>query len=390
MNHGFYFDNAATTRLHPAALEAMMPYFADAYANPSSIYRPAQQVRRAIDEARKTVAEAIHAKPEEIFFTSGGTEADNWALKGMVKQGGHLITTSIEHHGIFHVAEFLKATQGAEVTYLPVDDTGMVNPAGLEKAIRPDTSLVSIMLANNEVGSIQPIRQLAAIAHAKGVPFHTDAVQAVGHIPVYVDELGVDMLSLSSHKFNGPKGTGALYVKKGTKLTPSLHGGAQERNRRAGTENVAGIIGMARALEISMQEMPKESSRITELRNRLIDEITSTIPHSYLNGPQDNRLPGNVNISFRFIEGEAILIHLDMHGFQASTGSACSSLSLSPSHVLMAMNRGHELTNGAIRFSLGIDNTASHITSLVATLQSSVAKIRSLSPLYDDYLKTQK
>ncbi|MCL2840576.1 MAG: IscS subfamily cysteine desulfurase [Defluviitaleaceae bacterium] len=385
-----YLDNAATTPLHPKALEAMMPYLTEHFANPSSVYSPARKVRAAIDEARQTIATAINAEPSEIFFTSGGTEADNWAIKGLwsSEKGGHIITTQIEHHGILNVFEYLKK-QGFEVTYLPVDIEGLVNPQDLENAIKPDTRLISIIFANNEVGSIQPMKALSDIARKHKIPLHTDAVQAVGNIPVDVHALGVDMLSLSAHKFQGPKGVGALYVKKGTRLAAIFHGGAQEKNRRAGTENAVGIIGMGAALKLSIEAMPKETKRISEIRDKLIHEILTKIPHTKLNGTTgDKRLPGNVNISFSFIEGESLLLHLDMNECYASTGSACSSGALEPSHVLMAMGIGHELSNGALRFSLGHGNTEEDITKLMAILQPAVEKLRSLSPLYDDFLRS--
>jgi len=384
-----YLDNAATTSLHPDALKAMMPYLTENYYNPSSVYRPAQKVRSAIDDARRNIATLIGASAEEIFFTAGGTEADNWAIKGVIEASrpkGHIITSSIEHHGIFHVCRYLEQ-EGYEVTYLPVDGNGFVSPQSVEEAIRPETCLVTLMLANNEVGAIQPIAEISKITQAHSIPLHTDAVQAVGHIPVNVDSLGVDMLSLSAHKFHGPKGIGSLYVRKGTKISQLFHGGAQERNRRAGTENVPGIIGMSAALTIISAEMTEESERLTKLRDKLVDGILTKIPHTQLNGSLQNRLPSNVNVSFRFIEGEALLLHLDMHGFQASTGSACSALSLEPSHVLMSMGLSHEQANGAVRFSLGRETTDADIVKLLETLSKSVEKIRELSPLYDDFLK---
>lgn len=388
-----YLDNAATTSLHPNVLKAMMPYLTDSYANPSSVYRPAQKVRSAIDEARSNIAKVLSASPGEIYFTAGGTESDNWAIKGIIeslsKPKGHIITSSIEHHGIFHVCEYLKK-QGHEITYLPVDSGGFVSPESVAAAIRPDTALVSIMLANNEVGTIQPIAEISKITRKHSIPLHTDAVQAVGHIPVNVDELDVDLLSLSAHKFHGPKGIGALYIRKGTKISPLFHGGAQERSRRAGTENVPGIIGMGAALMLVSEEMETEAVRLTALRDKLIDGILTKIPHTRLNGAMQNRLPGNANISFDFIEGESLLLHLDMHGCQASTGSACSAISLEPSHVLMAMGLSHEHTNGAVRFTLGRDNTDDDIVKVLEILRTSVEKIRAMSPLYDDFLKGQK
>ena len=388
-----YLDNAATTALHPKVLEAMLPYLSEAYANPSSVYSPARKVRGAIDDSRKKIAQAISAQPDEIFFTAGGTESNNWAIKSVVEaansmgRGRHIITTTVEHHAVFHVCEYLTSL-GCEITYLPVNSEGFVTAEVLEKAIRPDTCLVSIILANNEIGTIVQMTELGKITKNYKIPLHTDAVQAVGHIPVNVDKLGVDLLSLSAHKFSGPKGIGALYVRKGTRITPMIHGGAQEKNRRAGTENVAGIVGMGIALEISIAEMAVESARVKNLRDTLINEILTTIPHTRLNGAAGaNRLPGNINISFRFIEGESLLLHLDMQGIYASTGSACSSGALEPSHVLMSLGLSHELANGAIRFSLGRNNTNEDIRKVMDVLRSSVNKLRQLSPLYDDFLQ---
>lgn len=384
-----YLDNAATTPLHPKARTAMLPYLAETFANPSSVYTPARQVRKAIDDVRRITASAISANANEIFFTASGTESDNWAIRGVLEAAGpnkkHIITSSVEHPGIFHLCEHLEK-RGYSVTYLPVDEQGFVNPRDVENTIRDDTCLVSVMLANNEVGTIQPITEISRITRNHSVLFHTDAVQAVGHMPVNVDDLGVDLLTLSAHKFYGPKGTGALYVRKGTAIAPLFYGGAQERNRRAGTENVIGIIGMGAALQATIEELPAEQKRLTTLRDKLIHGIQSTIPHTKLNGPiGQNRLAGNVNISFRFIEGESLLLHLDMHGCYASTGSACSSGALDPSHVLMAMGLSHELANSAIRFSLGRENTDEDIDNLLKILLPTVQKLRDLSPLYSDF-----
>jgi len=384
-----YLDNAATTPLHPKARAAMLPYLAETYANPSSMYNPARNVRKAIDDVRHVVAQAVSANTAEIFFTAGGTESDNWAIRGVLdaagSRGKHIITSSVEHPAIFNLCEYLE-TRDYSVTYLPVNKEGFVNPQDVENAIRPDTCLVSIILANNEVGTIQPIAEISKITGKRNIVFHTDAVQAVGHMPVNVDELGVDLLTLSAHKFYGPKGIGALYVRKGTSIAPLFHGGMQERSRRPGTENVIGIIGMGAALQAAIEELPAEQKRLTILRDKLIEGIQSTIPYTQLNGPTGSkRLPGNVNISFRFIEGESLLLHLDMHGCYASTGSACSSGALDPSHVLMAMGLTHELANGAIRFTLGRENTSEDIDSLIKILQPTVQKLRDLSPLYDDF-----
>jgi len=390
MPRNLYFDNAGSTSLHPDALAAMLPFLSDNYANPSSVYSPARAARKAIDEARLTVAGIIGAKPEEIFFTGGGTEAVNWAIKGVLEaekqKGRHMITTAVEHHAGLYACKHLEKL-GYEITYMPVDSEGFVSPTAVEAAIRPDTVLVSVIFANNEVGTIQPMAAIGEIARATGVTLHTDAVQAAGHIPIDVNALNVDILSVSAHKFSGPKGVGAQYIRKGTKIAPLLNGGAQERGRRAGTENVAGIVGLATALAISAEEMPREQIRLSALRDKLINEILTQIPHTRLNGPRDNRLPGNVNVSVSFIEGESILLHLDMLGCQASTGSACSSGALEPSHVLMAMGLSHELANGAIRFSLGRENTQEDIDNLMNMLEKTVARLRGLSPLYDDYLK---
>jgi len=384
-----YLDNAATTPLHPSAKAAMLPHLSEVYANPSGVYSPARQMRNVIDQMRQAIAAGISANPTEVYFTSGGTEANNWALQGVLdaSHGKHIITSAIEHHAIYNLCEHLK-TKGCEVTYLPVDARGFVVPQAVADAIRPDTCLVSIMLANNEVGTILPLAQISEITKKHGIPLHTDAVQAIGHIPVSVNDIGVDLLSLSAHKFYGPKGTGALYIRKGTKIASVMHGGMQERGRRAGTENIMGIVGMGAALTVSLEAMFSEHVRLSALRDRLINEILTQIPHTQLNGPTgDARLPGNVNISFRFIEGESLLLHLDMQKCYASTGSACSSGSLDPSHVLMALGLCHELANGAIRFSLGRESTDSDIDKLMAILKPTVQKLRDLSPLYDDYIR---
>jgi len=381
-----YFDYAATTPLHPKALEAMMPFLTDNFANPSSMYSPARAARKAIDEARQAVAEVLGATPAEVFFTSSGTEADNWAIKGVLKKSDHIITSEAEHPAVLQTIRYMEKL-GHPVTYLPVDGEGFVCPKSVQEAIRPDTALVSIMLANNEVGTIQPLAAIGEIVRESGAIFHTDAVQAVGHIPVDVNELKVDMLTISAHKFGGPKGIAAQYIRKGIAVQPLLHGGAQEKGRRASTENVPAIVGMAAALKAAIEEMPTELPRISALRDKLTNEILATIPYTHLNGPRENRLPGNINISFKYIEGESVLLHLDMLGCQASTGSACSSGSLEPSHVLTAMGVSHELANGAIRFSLGRGTTEDDIDKLMGILTTSVTRLRELSPLYDDFLK---
>lgn len=384
-----YFDNAATTPLHPQALRAMMPYFIEQYGNPSSVYGIAREVRKAIEQAREQVASAISAQPNEIFFTSSGTEANNWVLKGVTEalsgKGGHIITTAIEHHAITHVASAL-SKQGAEITYLPVDSEGFVSPNDLINAIRSDTILISIMWANNEIGTIQPIAELSSIAKSHGILFHTDAVQAVGHIPVSVEDLPIDFLTMSAHKFSGPKGVGALYIRKGTKLNSILFGGAQERNYRAGTENVAGIVGMGEALNLAVSNMEIEQERVTTLRDYLIERIKATIPKVTLNGSHEKntRLPGNVNFSFDYIEGESLLLLLDMKGCCASSGSACSSASLEPSHVLLALGMPHEKAHGSIRFSLGWKNTREEIDELIEILPSQIKQLRAMSPLAEE------
>ena len=392
-----YLDNAATTPMHPKAKEAMLPYLSGEadriYANPSSVYSSARQVRKAVDDARAVMAQAIGATPREVFFTSSGTEADNWALEGVLTastRGKHIITTAIEHPGIINMCKHLEK-QGATITYLPVSPEGLVDPQQVADAITPDTCLVSVMLANNEMGAIQPLAAISKITKAHGVPLHTDAVQCVGHIHVNVEDLGVDLLSLSAHKFYGPKGIGALYIRKGTKIAPLFHGGGQERSLRPGTENIMGIAGMAAALQATIPTLPAEEQRLAALRDKLMDAITTRIPHVKVNGPVGaDRLPGNVNISFRFIEGESLLLHLDMHDMYASTGSACSSGALEPSSVLMAMGLDHELANGAIRFSLGRENTDADIDALLHVLVTTVEKLRALSPLYDDFIKAQQ
>lgn len=385
-----YFDNAATTQLHPDALMAMMPYLTDRFGNPSGGHYYSNTASKAIGEARRQVAQAINAKPEEIYFTGGGTEADNWAIKGAAEsrsgQGRHIITSAIEHHAVLYTCKYLEK-QGWSVTYLPVDEEGFVSPEAVEKAIRPDTVLVSIMLANNEIGTIQPLAAIGEITRKHGIWLHTDAVQAVGHIPVDVEALNVDMLTLSAHKFYGPKGVGALYLRKGLKITPLLHGGAQEKEKRAGTENVAGIVGMGEALTITMSEMEAESTRVAALRDKLIRVVEECIPNVRLNGPRTNRLPGNANFLFSFIEGESIVTLLNMKGVCVSTGSACSSDSLDPSHVIVALGVPQEKANGSIRFTLGRHNTEAEIDALPELLTPIIERLCEMSPLYEDHLK---
>lgn len=376
-------DNAATTPTRKEVVDAMIPYMSDNFGNPSSLYSIAELSAEAVETARSQVASAIGALPKEIYFTSGGTEADNWAIKGVAfanrDKGNHIITSQVEHHAVLHTTEWLEK-QGFEVTYLPVDKYGMVSPGDVRDAITDKTILITIMTANNEIGTIMPIAEIGKIAREKGVLFHTDAVQAAGHIPLDVSEMNIDMLSLSGHKFRGPKGTGALYIGKRVKIDPLMHGGAQERHRRAGTENVPGIVGLGKAIELSAAEMEEESGRISSLRDMLIQKLLE-IPKSYLNGHPKIRLPNNVNIVFEYIEGESILLMLNRRGICASTGSACSSKSLDPSHVLMACGLPHEIIHGSLRLTLGHDTTEDDIEYVVQNIREVVQKLRNMSPL---------
>ena len=386
-----YLDYAASTPLHPDALESMMPFLTDNYGNPSGVHAESRYAKNAIESAREGIAEILGANASEIFFTSGGTEAANWAIFGTAsayKKGEtHLITTQVEHHGVLNTFGELQK-QGYDVTFLKPDREGTIHADVLKDAIKDNTRLASVMLANNEVGTIEPIKELTEVAFKHNVCFHTDAVQAVGHIPVNVKNLGVDLLSFSAHKFYGPKGVGGLYIKNGIKIHKQFFGGAQEKNKRAGTENVAGIVGMHEALKISVKKMVEEKKRLEKLRDKLIYEILTNISHSHLNGAVgDRRLPGNVHVSFDFIEGESLLLHLDLQGICASTGSACSSGSLEPSHMLLSMGLTHEEANGAIRFSLGMGNTEADIQKLMPVLITAVEKLRHLSPLFDDFVK---
>ncbi|AGC67913.1 cysteine desulfurase IscS [Thermoclostridium stercorarium subsp. stercorarium DSM 8532] len=388
--HIVYVDHAATTYVKPEVFEAMKPYFTEYFGNPSSIYSLGRESKKAIENARGVIAECLGAQPSEIYFTGSGTEADNWAIKGVAyanrKKGKHLITSAIEHHAVLHAFDYLKK-EGFEVTYLPVDERGFVNPKDLAEAIRPDTTLVSIMMANNEIGTIQPIKELAAIAKEKGVIFHTDAVQAMGNLDVKVNDLNVDLLSMSAHKFYGPKGVGALYVRKGVRIDSFVHGGAQERNKRAGTENVPGIVGMAAALKLAYENLEEYNKHLRKLSNKLIDSVMERIPYVRLNGDRENRLPGNVNFSFQFIEGESLLLMLDMKGIQASSGSACTSGSLDPSHVLLAIGLPHEIAHGSLRITFGEDNTEEQVDYIVDNLVEIVERLRQMSPLYEDFVK---
>lgn len=390
MSDLIYLDHAATTAVHPDVLKEMLPYFTDRFGNPSSVYGFAANNKNKLTEARETIAGALGAKPEEIYFTAGGSESDNWALKCTAEaygvHGGHIITTKIEHHAILHTCKYLQ-NRGYDVTYLDVDENGLVDLNTLEAAIRPDTFMISIMFANNEIGTIEPIKEIGEIAHRHGILFHTDAVQAFGQIPIHVDGMNIDMLSASGHKFNGPKGIGFLYIKKGLKLKSFIHGGQQERGRRAGTENVPGIVGIAKACEIAMAEMEERMKKETELRDYLIERILKEIPYTRLNGHSKKRLPNNVNISFQFVEGESILIMLDMAGICASSGSACTSGSVDPSHVLLAIGLPHEIAHGSLRLTIGYENTKEEMDTVVDNLKRIITNLRNMSPLYEDYVK---
>lgn len=393
MKKVIYLDNAATTKVAPEVLDAMLPYFTEHYGNPSSVYSFSSGNKEAITKQRETIAEALGASKEEIYFTAGGSESDNWALKATADayktKGNHIITTKIEHHAILHTAEYL-AKQGFEITFLDVDEDGVVKLDDLKAAIRPTTILISVMFANNEIGTIQPIREIGAIAHENGILFHTDAVQAFGQVPINVDEYNIDMLSASGHKLNGPKGIGFLYIRKGLKLRSLIHGGAQERKRRAGTENVPGIIGIGAATARAMRTMNERIAKETELRDYLIERILDEIPYVKLNGHKTKRLPNNANFSFRFIEGESLLIMLDMKGICGSSGSACTSGSLDPSHVLLAIGLPHEIAHGSLRLTLSEDTTKEEIDYVVESVKEIVAQLRGMSPLYEDFLRKQE
>ncbi len=380
-----YMDHSATTYTRREVLDAMIPYFAEHFGNPSSIYGIARDSKNAIDTARARVAKALGAEPDEIYFTSGGSESDNWAIKGVAsanrKKGNHIITTKIEHHAVLHTCGYLEK-EGFTVTYLPVDRYGLVDPAELEKAITDKTILISIMYANNEIGTIEPIAELGAIARKHRIPFHTDAVQAIGNVPIDVKAQNIDLLSLSAHKFYGPKGTGALYIRKGVKIDNLIHGGGQERRRRAGTENIAGIVGLGTAIELATADIEGHNKKIRALRDRLMKGILETIPHSRLNGHPEKRLPGNINISFEFIEGESMLLWLDDEGICASTGSACTSGSLEPSHVLLATGLPVEISHGSLRLTLGNVNTDADVDFVLEVLPKVVSRLRDMSPLY--------
>ncbi len=385
-----YLDNAATTRTAPEVVEAMLPYFSELYGNPSSVYEFSQKSKEAITGARETIAKCLGAKTGEIYFTAGGSESDNWAMKAAAEayrgKGNHIITSKIEHHAVLHTGAWLEK-QGFEVTYLDVDENGTVKLEELKKAIRPTTILISIMFANNEIGTIQPVKEIGAIAKEHGIVFHTDAVQAFGQLPIQVDELNIDLLSSSAHKLNGPKGIGFLYIRKGVKIRSFIHGGAQERKRRAGTENVPGIVGYGAAVERAMKTMEERTARERELRDYLIDRVLREIPYTRLNGHRTNRLPNNANFSFQFIEGESLLIMLDMEGICGSSGSACTSGSLDPSHVLLAIGLPHEIAHGSLRLTLSEETTREELDYVVESIRKIVEKLRNMSPLYEDFMR---
>ena len=393
MNKVIYLDNAATTKTAPEVVEAMLPYFTEYYGNPSSVYSFASGNKEKINEQRERIAEMLGAAPNEIYFTAGGSESDNWALKATAEayaeKGKHIITTKIEHHAILHTGEYLQK-RGYEVTYLDVDENGLVNLDELEAAIRPDTILISVMFANNEIGTIEPIKEIGAIAKKHGVLFHTDAVQAFGQVPIDVNECQIDMLSASGHKLNGPKGIGFLYIRKGVKIRSFIHGGAQERKRRAGTENVPGIIGLGTAAARAAATMEERAKKEIEMRDYLISRVLDEIPYTKLNGHPEKRLPNNANFSFRFIEGESLLIRLDMAGICGSSGSACTSGSLDPSHVLMAIGLPHEIAHGSLRLTLNEEITREEIDYVVEQLKTIVSDLRNMSPLYEDFMKKQE
>ncbi len=388
-----YLDNAATTKTAPEVVDAMLPYFSEYYGNASTIYSLGAESKKAMDHARQTIADSLGAKPEEIYFTAGGSESDNWALKATAEayasKGKHIITTKIEHHAILHTCEYLEK-RGFEITYLNVDRDGLISLDELKAAIRPDTILISVMFANNEIGTIEPIAEIGEIAKEHGILFHTDAVQAYAQVPINVDEMHIDMLSASGHKLNGPKGIGFLYIRKGVKIRSFVHGGAQERSRRAGTENIPGIVGLGAAVERAMRIMDTKTRKESELRDYLIGRLENEIPHCWLNGHRTKRLPNNINFSFLFIEGESMLIMLDMKGICASSGSACTSGSLDPSHVLLAIGLKHEEAHGSLRLTLSEESTKEEMDIVAEEVKKIVQRLRDMSPLYEDFLKSQK
>lgn len=392
MDKFIYLDHAATTQTKPEVVDAMLPYFTEFYGNPSSVYKFSNKGKEAILNARTTIANSLNTEVTNIYFTAGGSEADNWALKATAEaysaKGKHIITSKIEHHAILHTCEWLEK-QGYEITYIDVDENGILKLDQLEKAIRPDTILVSVMFANNEIGTIQPIKEIGELCKKNGVLFHTDAVQAYGQLPIDVEALHIDMLSASGHKLNGPKGIGFLYIRKGVKIRSFVHGGAQERSRRAGTENLPGIVGFGKAVEIAFETMEARAKHETELRDYVMDKVLAEIPYTRVNGHKTNRLPNNINFSFQFIEGESLLIMLDMAGICGSSGSACTSGSLDPSHVLLAIGLPHEIAHGSLRLTLGEENTKEEMDYVIDQLKRIVERLRSMSPLYEDYIKNQ-
>ena len=394
MSRLIYLDNAATTKTAPEVVDAMLPYFTELYGNPSTIYDFSSHGKEAILEARTQIASMLGAKREEIYFTGGGSESDNWALKAALEaykeKGNHIITTKIEHHAILHTCEYLEKERGADITYLDVDENGLVKIEDLKAAIRPDTILISVMFANNEIGTIEPIAEIGKIAHENGILFHTDAVQAFGHVPINVDEMNIDMLSASGHKLNGPKGIGFLYIRKGVKIRSFIHGGAQERKRRAGTENVPGIVGLGAAAKRASETMDERIAEEIKVRDHMINRILAEIPYVRLNGDPVKRLPNNVNVSIQYIEGESMLLMLDSSGICASSGSACTSGSLDPSHVLLAIGLPHEIAHGSLRMTISEETTMEDADFVVDRLKDIVANLRAMSPLYEDFLKKQK
>lgn len=388
-----YLDNAATTKVNKKVLESMMPYFSEIYCNPSAAYSFATKGRIAIEEARNYAAKLIGASDMEIYFTSGGSESDNWAIKAVAEsfsdKGKHIITTKIEHHAVLHTCEYLER-HGFDITYLNVDSDGKVRLDELKKSIREDTILISVMTANNEIGTIQPVAEIGKIAHEKGILFHTDAVQAYGHIPINVDEMNIDLLSASGHKFNGPKGVGIMYIRKGVKIRSFIHGGSQERGRRAGTYNVPGIAGLGTAAKLAMKNMAKRAEKEKELRDYFIDRISAEIPYTVLNGHREDRLPNNINFCFRFVEGESVLIMLDQAGICASSGSACTSGAIDPSHVLRAIGLSDEMAHESLRLTLSYENTKEEIDTVVGELKRIVERLRGMSPAYKAFLDGEK
>lgn len=393
MKQLIYLDNAATTKTHPEVVEAMLPYFSELYGNPSSVYEFSNGPKKAVAKSRETIANALGAKTNEIYFTAGGTESDNWALVATAEayrsKGNHIITSKIEHHAVLHTCEYLEK-RGFQVTYLDVDENGVVKLDQLKAAIRPETILISIMFANNEIGTLEPVKEIGRIARENGIIFHTDAVQAFGHMPILVDEYNIDMLSASGHKINGPKGIGFLYIRTGLKTRSFIHGGAQERKRRGGTENVPGIVGLGKTVEMAVQTMEERSVKERALRDYLIGRVMAEVPYTRVNGHPTERLSNNANFAFQFIEGESLLIMLDMEGICGSSGSACTSGSLDPSHVLLAIGLPHEIAHGSLRLTVSADNTTEEMDQVVEAIKRIVEKLRNMSPLYEDYIRQQK